>query len=172
MAGDDVPRFIILCGFPGSGKSTFAKQLVRSDEKFVRCNQDELGKKGCMNLIQKHSKPTNNEGKRVVVDRCNISRNDRRVLMDLMLQPPPKDIACVYFKVSAQICCQRMANRTNHPTVKPGTPQDMMKIVGSFRKRLEPPTTDEGFGAVYCVESFQDAEALLRQFGCNLENGN
>ena len=30
--------------------------------------------------------------------------------------------------------------------MKPGTPQDMMKIVGSFRKRLEPPTTDEGFG--------------------------
>ena len=69
----NVPRFVILCGFPGSGKSTFAKQMVLgSAGKFVRCNQDELGKKGCMNLIQRHSKPTNSEGKRVVVDRCNI----------------------------------------------------------------------------------------------------
>ena len=126
LAQGNVPRFIILCGFPGSGKSTFAKQMVLAGAgKFVRCNQDELGKKGCMNLIQKHAKPNNNDGKRVVVDRCNISRNDRKVLMNLMLQPSPKDIACVYFKVDAEECCQHgTQNESSHYKARDTTRYD------------------------------------------------
>ena len=55
-AQSKVPKFLILCGFPGSGKSTFAKEMVLNGSgKFVRCNQDELGKKACMNLLSKHA---------------------------------------------------------------------------------------------------------------------
>ena len=49
------PKYIILVGLPGSGKSHFAKALVLNGHgDFVRCNQDDLGRKACFNLIQSH----------------------------------------------------------------------------------------------------------------------
>ena len=124
-AQSKVPKFLILCGFPGSGKSTFAKEMVLNGSgKFVRCNQDELGKKACMNLLSKHANGNkrNNGKKHVIVDRCNITVADRNALMQLMFNPAPNDIACVYFDVSAEECCERIAKRQDHPTIKPGTP--------------------------------------------------
>ena len=170
-AQSKVPKFLILCGFPGSGKSTFAKEMVLNGSgKFVRCNQDELGKKACMNLLSKHANGNKrNNRKHVIVDRCNITVADRKALMQLMFNPAPKDIACVYFDVSAEECCERIAKRQDHPTIKPGTPASKMKIVGSFRKRLEVPDLAEGFSHVYHLQTFEDADNLLMKFGCKIK---
>ena len=170
-AQSKVPKFLILCGFPGSGKSTFAKEMVLNGSgKFVRCNQDELGKKACMNLLSKHANGNKrNIRKHVIVDRCNITVADRKALMELMFNPAPKDIACVYFDVSAEECCERIAKRQDHPTIKPGTPASKMKIVGSFRKRLEVPDLAEGFSHVYHLQTFEDADNLLMKFGCKIK---
>ena len=62
-----------------------------------------------MNLIQRHSKPANNEMKRIVVDRCNISKNDRRVLMDLMSSHLQKILLVCTLKFLHKNAAQRMA---------------------------------------------------------------
>ena len=110
-----------------------------------------------------------NNRKHVIVDRCNITVADRKALMELMFNPAPKDIACVYFDVSAEECCERIAKRQDHPTIKPGTPASKMKIVGSFRKRLEVPDLAEGFSHVYHLQTFEDADNLLMKFGCKIK---
>ena len=37
-----MPELLILVGIPGSGKSTFAKELVKTNNKYVRVNRDDM----------------------------------------------------------------------------------------------------------------------------------
>ena len=41
MSTKSTPRVLIICGLPGSGKSTASEKLVKAG--YVRVNQDDLG---------------------------------------------------------------------------------------------------------------------------------
>jgi atypical dual specificity phosphatase len=165
------PKYIVLVGFPGSGKSSFAKQMVLNGHgEFVRCNQDDLGRKACFNLIQKHcngkSRRGRGGGKHVVVDRCNVTVEERKELLETMFSPEPKHTAAVFFNFPALVCSERVAKRTNHPTIKAGTAASKMKIIKSFEKRFVAPQIQEGFGTVHEIKTFEDADRLLYRWGC------
>ena len=99
-----------------------------------------------MNLLSKHANGNKrNNRKHVIVDRCNITVADRKALMQLMFNPAPKDIACVYFDVSAEECCERIAKRQDHPTIKPG---DFEKVVHIQKSTYVEPSLDEGLSCI------------------------
>ena len=83
-----------------------------------------------------------------------------------MFSPEPKHTAAVFFNFPALVCSERVAKRTNHPTIKAGTAASKMKIIKSFEKRFVAPQIQEGFGTVHEIKTFEDADRLLYRWGC------
>lgn len=153
-------RFIALAGLPGSGKSTFAAALQARFDRMERVSQDETGsRKVCESLVGKLAKRNT-----VVLDRCNVSVEERAYWAALSMVPPAK-AAVVYFAGSAEACSARVAERQGHPTIRGGSVAAASKIVSSFAKSLERPSLDERcFSRVFTVENLDtDIERVLAQ---------
>ncbi|KAJ3051667.1 hypothetical protein HK097_007296 [Rhizophlyctis rosea] len=176
------PRFVILVGLPGSGKSTFAKQLEgkstrnaisasfhtkpatvpqpESPGDWIPISQDTLGShSACVSLLSSNLRKANTSKCRILIDRCNVEKKDRKEWLDLMMRP---DCTCVFFDVDKDACKERVAGRSDHPTIPMGKG---VKIVEGFAKRLEVPEVGEGFRNVVVVRSFEEGEALARSWG-------
>jgi len=155
------PKFIMMVGLPGAGKSTFSSALEASGG-WVRANQDDLGRKDCEKLVSK-TVPDVRKGKvRLVVDRCNVTCAERREWLDNLGQPAKKDVVCVFFDVSSEDCKRRAAGRTNHPTIREG---GGARIIDEIARKLEVPTEKEGFSAVVVVRTHEEVDTLLRRYG-------
>jgi len=154
------PRFIVLCGLPGSGKSTFATHLEKSDSSWIKICQDELGSRAkCEEVLAKNFLGKNTT-KRIVIDRCNIEPLERRGWLELAMWP--ENAVAIFFDVPADVCKSRVKNRENHPKIPYGHGAG---IVDSFVKKLTPPTLKEGFSKIYTVQSIEEAQQLLHKFG-------
>merc|ERR1711904_201405 len=113
------PKYILTCGLPGAGKSTFASALERTGN-WICANQDDHGRKGCIDIVS-NAKPLVKRGvKHLIVDRCNPTRAERREWLDLMGKPPAADVACVFFDCDVEDCKKRAAARFDHPSIRQG----------------------------------------------------
>ncbi|KAJ3003079.1 hypothetical protein HKX48_001969, partial [Thoreauomyces humboldtii] len=151
-------RTIVLCGLPGSGKSSFARSLACSDPTIIVVSQDDLGSRSSyLNALSTASK----SGRRVVVDKCNPTSATRKEALAMAFDP--EDALCVYFEYGKALCTQRADARTDHPTVKQGSAG---RIVARFDKEMVVPRIEEGFVCVATVTSFEAAGKLLAKLGC------
>ncbi|KAH0360352.1 hypothetical protein KCU65_g9437, partial [Aureobasidium melanogenum] len=154
------PSLIVCCGIPGSGKSTFASQLVARGYTVI--SQDELGSKtACLNALSNVLE----RGQKIIVDRCNPYVEDREQWLAHAFHP--KDALCVQFDVAPELCVRRADARTNHPTIAPGRAK---RIVHSFVKTFVPPTTKEKFACIAKVSSSVAASDLLSRLGVTAKN--
>ena len=136
---------VILIGLPGSGKSTYAKELETSG--YVRINQDAFN--GDREATTKAFETALQEGKNVVLDRCNIDRNQRRVWINKAKQHNYEEILAVNFSVEPEICIERIKTRENHETIPKETRTDKVRsIVYGFSTSKEIPTFTEVFTAI------------------------
>jgi predicted kinase len=71
------PKCTIIAGPPGSGKSTFAKELCQINDA-VYVNQDSQSKEGHLEIFKKAL----DEKKNIVVDRLNFSKEQRERYLD------------------------------------------------------------------------------------------
>lgn len=80
-----LPTLIVCVGYPASGKSTFAQLLCDSFPNIIsRINQDEQGRRSCETQIGSLCKV---RGKTIVLDRCNLTRQDRAEWLELAHRP-------------------------------------------------------------------------------------
>jgi predicted kinase len=160
------PKYIVMCGLPGAGKSTFSHSLEASTSAcWVRANQDDFKRKGYEDLLRQ-TVPLVRQGKtHLVVDRCNSTKAERSEVLDMLGHPLPKDIVCIFFDFPASECKRRAAERENHPTIRKG---GGARIIDAQAKQFESPEVAEGFGSVEFVRSFDDADRLLRKYGVNV----
>lgn len=157
------PRFVILVGLPGSGKSTFSEQLVKSDRSWVRLCQDEMeGRDALENALGRVAKDCHS---RLLIDRTNVKKNDRKKLLSLAFDP--KGAVCVHFDMSADECELRVSKRTDHPTIPYGGGRGAVR---SHRKDFEVPTCAEGFEEVLTISDFDEAAHLLTCWGAEPPN--
>ena len=147
----------VLIGLPGSGKSTFCNSLLaRNPQGWLRISQDDSGSKAfCETEIGRPS----NGGKRVILDRCNTSADDRRRWLDLAATWSVSPV-CIWFDYDSALCISRAQRRAGHPTLPPGgrvrnAVEHMQKIF--VRPNLE----TEGFKAIVIVSSFEAAQQLV-----------
>lgn len=152
------PALVMLMGLPGCGKSTFADQLVKSGGGWHRICQDELSGRDeferSIGPIAKDSR------QRLILDRTNVVKSDRQCFLSLAFNP--KSAVCVHFTASAADCEERVAKRTDHPTICYGGGRGAVR---GMADALQLPTLAEGFEEIITIQNFAEADHLLKCWG-------
>lgn len=124
-------QLIILVGFPASGKTTLVKDHLEKID-FVSVSRDELG---TIPRCVKRAKELLKEGKHVVIDNLNATRDARKMFIF-----PGINTACIRINKGMLECMSRNEKRE----------KKVPKIVFyKFRKSFEDPSLDEGFSWIY-----------------------
>lgn len=161
-------ELVLLIGAPGSGKSTLVERFF-ANHAVVR-QDDVKGKSKCVELCIRFL----TEGRNVVVDRQNTTRQERQIFIDLARQYAPsctlRGIAFLWPKelclhlgqfrsLAAALRCRRTQPNSELAVANSfcGTRYRLQKVpkmvVDMFYARVEYPTVDEGFSS---VQIFQD----------------
>ena len=149
-------KLIILCGLPGSGKSSYAEQLVNinntftSDEEIVVHSSDAIraelfGDAGSQEdngrvfeLMHKRTREDLNAGKTVIYDATNITRKARKSAI-ACANPNRDTIECHIVWVPHEECIRRDSQRARK--VGPA-------VIDKMIRRWQSPWKDEGFDKI------------------------
>ena len=154
---DDKREVLILVGVPGSGKSTFAKELEKTG--WIRVNQDDLGSRNKCKTLMSEALANN---KKVIVDRCNFDVNQRKAWLDLAKKHGVSKVQAIVFNTPTELCKDRIMTRLDHPTVTPI--EGSKKLVDVFTSMLVPIRDDEGFVGVVGVSTVEEVDTLIKKF--------
>lgn len=129
---------VIFVGLQGSGKSEFFKR--RFFDTHVRINLDMLKTRHRENVLFRACLESKQP---FVVDNTNVTRDDRRRYIPESKAAGFRVIA-YYFQSLVDVCRERNAQRPEHKRVPDGA-------IFAAQARLQIPTAEEGFDAVYYV---------------------
>lgn len=116
-----LPKFIMLCGIPGSGKSTYCEKY-KSNKDYVIVSSDSVREElGDVNdqskntevfeIVHNKIKETLKNGYNVIQDCTNLSRRRRIHFINNELKNIPCEKICVLFATPIEICKRNNANR-------------------------------------------------------------
>lgn len=128
----------ILMGLQASGKTTFAKKVLR-DKVYVSLDQLHTRSKEKFALEQAIQ-----AGLSCVVDNTNPTEKDRARYLSLVKTQGYKTVG-IYFSSVVERCLQRNEQRTGKGHVP-------LKAILSTAKRLKQPSPREGFDELYYVK--------------------
>ncbi|KAI7941857.1 hypothetical protein MJO29_013931 [Puccinia striiformis f. sp. tritici] len=144
------PRILVLAGWVGSGKSTFAIELEKSNPNYVRICQDVLKKRQACEALARRSLA---EGKSIIIDRQNFDRKQRSTWIKLSQEFGTKDVddkiiplECdlIEFATPYEECLKRLEHRTGHESIH--SIQEGTKILSLiYHKQWVSPHISEGF---------------------------
>lgn len=152
------PTLIMMCGLPGSGKSTYAKDFVsKQDEKWVIHSSDELRRellgdqtrqdKNDLIFSEMHSRIARDlvAGINVIYDACNIQRKNRMAFIQFLKQKKVAcDIQCVFMAAPFKMCVSQNSKRFGDDRV----PDYVIRKM--YRQFCTP--WEFGFDNVHCVK--------------------
>ena len=147
-----VPKLIMLCGLPGSGKSTYANDYAARNNNVVHLSSDAIraelyGNESTQGnpaevfgVMQKRAIEALNNGQDVVYDATNITRKDRSGIIGVC--PKFAKIECHIIWAPIEICIQRDAERER--TVG-------KEVIDRMLKRFQAPYYDEGIDEIKII---------------------
>ena len=147
-----IPKLIILCGIPGVGKSTYAKEYVEHNDNVVHLTSDSIraelyGNESTQGnpaevfgLMQKRAVENLNNGQTVIYDAPNITRKDRQGIISVC--PKFARIECHIIWAPIEVCLERDAARDR--TVGKA-------VIDRMLKRFQAPFYDEGIDEIKMI---------------------
>ncbi|KAG0211099.1 hypothetical protein BGX28_008527 [Mortierella sp. GBA30] len=156
MSSASVQKVLLLVGPPGSGKTTFAKALIKAFPEFVRINQDDLGDRAACEALTMSALQANNRTQSVVIDRCNFDQDQRKVWLGLAKQLNISEVDVIIMDTEFYHCKKRILARSDHPTQVEGP--NGVDVLYKFMDMLTLPTYFEGFSKIMRVEPQLTAE--------------
>uniref|UniRef100_A0A7S4W113 Polynucleotide adenylyltransferase n=1 Tax=Ditylum brightwellii TaxID=49249 RepID=A0A7S4W113_9STRA len=166
------PFMLLLCGIPGSGKSTIAKRLQKSmPYKYVRINQDNLGS---LQLCEAKARQALANNACPIIDRCNFDREQRAHFISIA-QEFDAPVDCLVLGVGSsslvtvEECIERCQKRTNHPTIQADTAGEAITIISNM---MDPPSArgnQEGLRHVNWIENISALDDFIARYlqkGC------
>lgn len=151
MANLSIPYFYMLIGLPASGKSTIAKDLIKSSKDHITLSSDEIRKElygdetiqdnpeKVFELMQKRAVDALNNNKDVIYDATNIRRKNRKHLLRNL--PRCHKIAVIIW-AKYETCVQRDSKRER--TVGEN-------VIHRMLRNFQPPYFDEGWNSIKTV---------------------
>lgn len=145
-------KLIVLCGIPGSGKSTYATRYVEDNINSIHISSDAIraelygnesiqgNPSEVFSLMQKRTVEALNEGKNVVYDATNITRKDRSSIIGMC--PKFAKIECHIIWAPIEECIRQDASRDR--TVG-------KEVIDRMLKRFQAPFFDEGINEIKVI---------------------
>jgi predicted kinase len=146
------PKCIILCGIPGSGKTTYAKKYIKKHENTIHLSSDKIREElwgnestqgdnnDVFSLMQKRAIEALNNGHNVIYDATNVTRKDRAYIISQC----PKFVKIEAHVVWAPIetCINRDAERERTVGIE---------VIDRMLKRFQAPFIDEGIDDIKVI---------------------
>lgn len=149
----NIPKLILLCGIPGSRKSTYAKNYISDCTKHtIHLSSDSIRAElygdesiqgnpaDVFSLMQKRAIEALNNGYDVLYDATNITRKDRQGIISVC--PKFAKIECHIVWAPIEVCIERDATRER--TVG-------KEVIDRMLKRFQAPYYDEGIDGIEVV---------------------
>jgi predicted kinase len=133
---------LVLCGIPGSGKSTFALELEQlRARQWRRINQDDLGTRVA---CEEAARRALSEGVSVIIDRCNFDEAQRKTWI-MLARSFRVECQALVFQVAPRVCINRARARKCHPTINESNAEE---VIRKMAISLTTPKVFEGFSSV------------------------
>ena len=148
----DRVKLIILCGIPGSGKTTYAEKYVEEHHNTIHISSDRIraelwgdeatqgNNNEVFSLMQSRAIEALNNGQNVVYDATNITRKDRSYIIALC--PKFVKIECHVVWAPIETCSERDTARER--TVG-------KEVIDRMLKRFQPAMFDEGVDEIKII---------------------
>ena len=149
-------KLLFLCGVQGSGKSTFARtQKVMMDAEVVatdviRKKYKDIKEEDVFPTAYKLAADFLNNGKNVIFDATNITKDVRKRNLDaiLSLLNCKVETSIVVFRIDPNECKRRVEIRNSLP----GEFFIPLEVIDSYYKKFELISDDEGFDNIYYID--------------------
>ena len=157
----DTQEIVLLCGFPASGKSHYAKNNIVPYD-YVYINQDTLKTATkCINMTEKSLK----EKKSVVIDNTNVSKDKRLTYINLA-KKYNVNIRCLLFTCPMELCKHNSCYRN---FVTDGSIDVIPTIAFNIMKsKYEKPLMEEGFTNVdeidFCFDDEKNVDKYCKYY--------
>lgn len=141
-------KFVMMCGIPGAGKSTYAERLAKEENYIVHSSDkireefgdvnDQSKNEEVFKLLHKRIKDDLNAGKNVIYDACQVKRKDRVAFLHEIQNISCKKI-CVLVATPWEYClAQNFARDRQVPD----------NVLCRFYKNFQMPCTYEGWDEI------------------------
>lgn len=148
-------KIIMMCGIPGSGKSTFCKEyfknykyISRDQIRFSLLKDDDDYFSKEKEVIEQLFKKIDlyiQQGEDFVIDATHLTKSSRRKILFQLECFPQNEIDCVYIKTNLKLALKRNRQRAGRELV----PE---KVIEKMYEKLEPPMLTEGFKKIITIE--------------------
>jgi predicted kinase len=141
-------KITMLCGLPGSGKSTWANQNKRENtivlssdkirEELFGAEEIQGNPKQVFNLLYKRAEEALEQEKNVIIDSTNLSRANRKKFIKRFYSLADY-LSIIIFLESAEECIERQKKRDRKVPAS---------VIRRMAQQMEMPTFDEGWDEI------------------------